>query len=59
MKKNELTSRREFIYKTGIVSAGVSLGAASLNAMDYTRVRGANDKIRMGFIGVGNRGSQV
>lgn len=59
MKRNELTTRREFIYKTGIVGAGVSLGVAPLNAMDYNRIRGANDKIRMGFIGVGNRGSQL
>ncbi len=59
MKGKKSTSRREFIYRTGIVSAGLSLGATSLNAMDYRRIIGATDKIRMGFIGVGNRGSQL
>ncbi|MZQ48541.1 MAG: Gfo/Idh/MocA family oxidoreductase [Bacteroidales bacterium] len=35
------------------------MGAASFDAFSYSRIRGANDKIRMGFIGVGNRGSQL
>ena len=59
MKRKELTTRRKFIYKTGLVGAGVSMGAASFDAFSYSRIRGANDKIRMGFIGVGNRGSQL
>src|SRR5256885_6312098 len=28
-------------------------------ALSYSRILGANDRIRMGFIGVGNRGDQV
>src|SRR5712692_4616403 len=33
--------------------------ALALTAASATRVYGANEKVRMGFIGVGNRGSQI
>ncbi|HYM13702.1 MAG TPA: Gfo/Idh/MocA family oxidoreductase [Bryobacterales bacterium] len=33
-------------------------GAAALTALSYQRVLGANDRARLGFIGVGNRGDQ-
>ena len=59
MKIVKKTTRREFIGKAGLVTAGVSLGVTGLSAAGYNRVPGANDKIRMGFIGVGNRGSQL
>src|SRR5512137_2507992 len=53
MGKNT-TNRRDFISKTTFAAAGLSLGlkAKSISA-------GPNDKIRVGFIGVGNRGSQL
>jgi predicted dehydrogenase len=50
-------SRREFIAKSGMATAGATLGVNSLSAKSL-RKAGANDKIRMGFIGIGNRGSQ-
>jgi predicted dehydrogenase len=59
MKKSEKPTRREFITKTGIITAGVALGVPTLSAAGYRRVQGANDKIRVGFIGIGNRGSQL
>jgi predicted dehydrogenase len=59
MKSKNKTTRREFIAKTGIVTAGMTLGASSLSAASYNRIIGANDKINMGFIGIGNRGSQL
>lgn len=59
MKKPDKTTRREFVTRTGIVTAGVALGVPALNAAGYTRISGSNEKIRMGFIGVGNRGSQL
>ena len=34
-------------------------GAAVSTALSYSRILGANDKIRMGYIGLGNRGDQV
>ncbi len=33
--------------------------AAGLTALSYSRVLGANDRVRMGYIGLGNRGDQV
>ena len=32
---------------------------AGLTALSYSRVLGANDRVRMGYIGLGNRGDQV
>lgn len=57
MEKNT-TNRRDFIAKTTFAAAGLSLG---LNAKSAKVVlsAGPNDKIRVGFIGVGNRGSQL
>ncbi len=54
--KQDRTSRRDFISKTTgtAVGAYVSLGAASWNS-----VLGANDRIRLGVIGTGNRGQDV
>ena len=57
MKNNQIT-RREFITKSGMVTAGATLGINRLSAGNLNPV-GPNDKIRMGFIGIGNRGSQV
>ena len=33
--------------------------AATATAIGYQRILGANDRVRMGFIGLGNRGDQV
>lgn len=55
--KNE--SRRSFLVKTSLAAAGVSMGIPAMSATGTSRILGANDKIRMGFIGVGNRGSQL
>ena len=57
--KKRKTTRREFLTKTGIVTAGVTLGVNQMSAMSYNRIIGANEKIRVGFIGVGNRGTQL
>ncbi len=55
MKNFRSTSRREFI-KT---SSAAAIGAGLLGSTIPGSVLGANDKIRVGFIGVGNRGSQL
>ena len=44
-------SRREFGKQA--IAAGLA------TALSATRVQGANDRIRVGFIGLGNRGDQV
>lgn len=56
MKKN---TRREFLSKTGIIATGLTLGVNSISAQSYNRIIGANEKVRVGFIGIGNRGSQL
>ena len=56
---NGKTSRREFITQTGLVAAGISLGAGKLSAARYNGIIGSGEKIRVGFIGVGNRGTQL
>lgn len=53
------TSRRAFIAQTGMISAGLTLGVNAISAASYKKIKGANEKIRVGFIGVGNRGTQL
>ena len=57
--KKETSTRREFIVKSAAASAGLVLGANAFTSFGNNRIFGANDKIRMGFIGIGNRGSQL
>ncbi|MGD0755572.1 MAG: Gfo/Idh/MocA family oxidoreductase, partial [Bacteroidales bacterium] len=59
MNNSNNTTRRKFIAKTGIMTVGVALGAPVMTAASYSRTKGANEKIRVGFIGIGNRGSQL
>ncbi len=56
---SEKTTRRTFLARTGVVSAGITLGVSPISAASFKRIKGANEKIRVGFIGVGNRGSQL
>ena len=52
MKETKVITRREFVKRTGETLA---VGAA-WSAMPALNVRGANEKINLGFIGVGGRG---
>ena len=45
------SSRRQFLSSAA--------SAATLTALSQSRVLGANDRVRLGFIGVGNRGDQL
>lgn len=62
---DDKTSRRDFIKKASLAMAAVSVApvnnlTATIKSKPQTpRVIGPNDKIRMGFIGVGNRGTQL
>lgn len=56
--KNNKTNRRDFIAKTTIAATGLSLGLNTISANE-NHTPGASDKIRVGFIGVGNRGTQL
>jgi predicted dehydrogenase len=57
--KNENT-RRKFIKKTSFLASGFALSPEFFNVVPLKYKPGTrNDKIKMGFIGVGNRGSQL
>lgn len=56
---NKKTSRRKFISTTAMAAAGLSVTANSFSAASYKRIIGANDRVNVGFIGVGNRGTQL
>lgn len=45
------TTRRDFTKSVALATAGA--------ALSQSRILGANDRIRLGFIGLGNRGDQV
>jgi predicted dehydrogenase len=45
-----MTSRREFIQKSALGAAGLTLGAKS-----YSRIIGANDRVRVGIVGFSDR----
>jgi predicted dehydrogenase len=59
MGKKQTKTRREFIKQSAVATAGVSMALGSFPSPTVKKVLGANDKIRMGFIGIGNRGSQL
>jgi len=53
-------SRRDFIKKSALTVAGISVGTAAFPTIDVKgTIIGTNDKVRMGIIGVGNRGTQL
>jgi predicted dehydrogenase len=52
MSQSDAVSRRTFLGATGAVAATTAMSAAS-----YARVIGANDRIRVGFIGAGGMGT--
>src|SRR6201996_7117599 len=56
MKSNQ-TDRREFLKAGGAALAGaaVSAGTVSWTASSYAAVIGANDRVRVGVIGCGDR----
>lgn len=50
-------SRREFIKKSALGTAGISLGVgSSLSAKSYRSILGANDRINMAVIGIRGQG---
>lgn len=55
---NTKTDRRKFIKGTTLAATGTFLGLNSIPEA-ITDLQGSGDKIRLGFIGVGNRGTQL
>ncbi len=58
-QQNVNKDRRRFIATTAASIAGISVGAQAFSAPMIRNYKGANDKIRVGFIGIGNRGTQL
>jgi len=58
MEKTNQT-RRSFIEKSAMTVGGISVAMNAVSAPGLSRIVGPNDNIRMGFIGIGNRGSQL
>src|SRR5712675_2333624 len=48
-------SRRDFIRKTAITSAGVYMGASAFSARSYRNIIGSNDRVRVGVVGFSDR----
>ena len=48
--------RRAFLGKSAMVTGGAALTSTALS---YARILGANDRISLGHIGVGRRGSDL
>lgn len=52
-------SRRKFLQQSVTAAAGASLAWGAMTKVSAAAASTANSRIRMGFIGVGNRGSQL
>lgn len=54
-----MITRRNFLKTAGLASAGLALGQVKMNAASQQGVKGANKKINIAYIGIGNRGEQI
>lgn len=52
---NSNNSRRDFIKKSSLGAAGITIGAMGFPASSYARIIGSNDRINIGFLGCGAR----
>jgi predicted dehydrogenase len=52
-----MTERRDFIKKSLLGVAGLTIGGMGLSAKSYASIIGANDRINMAVIGIRNQGS--
>ncbi len=48
-------SRREFIKKSAITTAGVYMGANAFSAKSYKNIIGSNDRVKVGVVGFSDR----
>ena len=56
-----MNNRRDFIKKTAVSSAGLSIGTAAFgfSAQSYRNIIGANDRIHLAAIGLNGRGNSM
>lgn len=57
MNESQTISRREFLWRSALFGAGLTLGA-DISSVKASSVLGANDRVRVGIIGLGVRGCQ-
>lgn len=53
------TSRREFIKKSALGTAGITIGAMGFPASSYGRIIGANDRVNFAIAGINSRGEAL
>lgn len=54
-----MTTRRDFLKAAAMASAGFATGGLTMNAANYKQISGANKKINLACIGIGNRGGEI
>lgn len=54
-----MSSRRKFIKTASMAAAGMAVGNWSASAKSYNRIVGANSKVNLACIGIGNRGGEI
>lgn len=52
---NKDNSRRDFLKKSALTTAGVGLGALAFPASSYSKIMGANDRVNVGIVGFSDR----
>ena len=53
-----MTKRRDFIKKSVLGTAGITIGGMGFSSGSYSSVIGANDRINIAVIGIGGRGGE-
>ena len=54
-----MSNRRKFIKQSTLTSAAFAMSTNAFSSILDASAMGSNQKIRMGFIGLGNRGTQL
>ena len=56
-----MTTRRQFLRNAALASAGLAFNGiyTKTNAAGYSRIIGANNKVNLAHIGIGNRGGEI
>ena len=58
-----MVTRRDFLKTGGLATAGLALGGlgtvSAMNAASQKRVNGANRKVNLACVGIGNRGAEI
>ncbi|NWJ49591.1 MAG: Gfo/Idh/MocA family oxidoreductase [Bacteroidetes bacterium] len=50
-----MSTRRDFIKKSAIASAGIAIGGLGFSSKSYGRIRGSNDRVQLAILGFSDR----